>query len=76
MDPRTVGVMACCPKDDCRSPEVRRIRRKGSFVYLQCKSCSHTWQELQDGVMVRGLVILPPAVLRIATGPIPRGKPR
>ncbi|MEY2655956.1 MAG: hypothetical protein RLZZ524_2984 [Pseudomonadota bacterium] len=70
--PRNTCVNVVCPSEDCRSPEVRRVRRKRGFVWLQCKACAREWSELPDGVMVRALVILPPTVLRIATTPVRR----
>lgn len=56
--PREVGLRVCCGV--CDSPLVRKVRRVGRFVSIQCKTCGHSWKELQDDGVVHGLVILAP----------------
>jgi uncharacterized protein (DUF983 family) len=60
--PREVGLRVCCP--ECRSPCVRKIRRKRSMVTLECKVCSHEWKEMHDDGVVHGLVIIAPPAVR------------
>lgn len=60
-DPREVGLRVVCPRIECRSPSVRKIRRVRRMVTLQCKECGHTWKEIHDDGVCHGLVILAPA---------------
>jgi hypothetical protein len=62
--PRQTGLRISCPLTVCQSPLVRKVRKKGRIVTIQCKTCKHEWTELMDESVAHGLIVLAPPTPR------------